>query len=197
MRGGAGGRAGIANAATGGPQVRSVSPSVIGQRPGTAAGAGTGPGVRTSSIANAKSGKSGMDSRGVIGSRASKAAGNTAKSTPIANGGAGVRTPRTKSGGNDPGRAVIRGAKQPTAAAAGAAGQAKKDKESERDAERTAAVDGGEGLFSVGQTVVPGVIRGWTPPPEQEHNPGPTLFGERPGKRKAKEDKKKKDDWDW
>ena len=178
--------------------------SAPGMRPGMAPGTRGGKNVRV--------GRAGMDSRGVFGTRASKT-GGVSRPTATANGktvggakpvtpsagrgtGApGVRAPRVKSGGEQLNRGVIRGAKGSTAQAAhvmapksGGRKKDDKDKDLYRDVE--------ENAFALDHEYVPGVIRGYTPPKEQEHVAGPT-FGERPGKRASNKKKFDFDDDDW
>lgn len=206
-----------------GPVVRNVQPPVIGQRGGQPPAGGprtfgpnmngnpngrglpqTGrapgmPGVRSNNVMNSPAGKAGMDTRGVFGTRASKL-GGTPQSSTIAGGSraAGVRSPKIKSGGEQLNRGVIRGAKQATSGA-GNGGFGAGNKGGKRRDEREAVISSSfeeEGLFNVDQTVVPGVIRGWTPPAEQQHTAGPA-FGERPGKFRAPKKKNDFDDDDW
>ena len=140
-----------------------------------------------------------MDTRGVFGSRASKLGGSPSApagrtATP------GVRAPKIKSGGEQLNRGVIRGAKGPGASGrtdggfgAGRGSARKKDREKAKYLGEATE----DSLFNVDQTVVPGVIRGWTPPAEQEHTAGPA-FGERPGKVQRRKDSKFDfDDDDW
>lgn len=161
---------------------------------------GRAPGVRTpGSIMNARPGavgNAGAASRGVFGTRASKLGGPT-QTTPIGNsargGQAGVRSPRAKSGGEQLNRGVIRGAKQPGGAqnGMGALGRGQNKKVDDRDPVKSDGPE--ENLFDVDKQTVPGVIRGWTPPPvEQQHTAGKSVFGERLGKFRTK---KNEDDW--
>ncbi|ADD45123.1 hypothetical protein [Stackebrandtia nassauensis] len=191
----------IANAQRPNPTVRPLSPPVIGQR--TMTGPNVPPpttaGTRANPMLNPTSrvGQAGMDTRGVFGTRASKMAG---PANLPGNQGAGVRTPMVRTGAEGLSRGVILGAKQPGAPAAvaptagGARGTVRR-----RDEERTATIESDgplDDLFNVDKTVVPGVIRGYTPETDAEHTAGPAVFGERPGKSVKRKKKDIDDSWD-
>lgn len=192
----------IANPQRPTPTVRPVTPPVIGQR-GPTGPSTAPPGIRSNPMVNPTPGRAGMDSRGVFGTRASKlgpnAAGQASAPGQSTGQGAGVRSASPVSSGNHGlSRGVIMGAKQNGAKAAAPMAGGARGKVRRRDEERTATIasDGPlDNVFSVDRTVVPGVIRGWTPPAETEHNAGPAMFGERPGKA-ANRKKKQEDDWD-